>query len=412
MLTIESLTHLGMGRASDGRSLLPRVLPGEEVDVAQDGTVRIVTPSTDRVSPPCRHFKSCGGCAMQHATDDFVASWKQEIVQKALAAHGLSPEFRPVMTSPANSRRRAKLSGRRTKKGAMVGFHAKASDTLVAVPDCQLLTPTLVASFPALEELTTLACSRKGEIDLTVTDTPYGPDVLVETEKELTAQLQIEVASFANRYGLSRLTWNDEPVVTINPPVQEFGAVKVIPPSGVFLQATKEGETALLTAVEEITAGANKIVDLFAGCGTFTLPLAKRAEVHAIEGEKQMLTALDKGWREGHELRRVTTETRDLFRRPLEPDELRHYDAAIIDPPRAGAEAQIETLANSAINTIAMVSCNPVTFARDAKTLTDAGFALPRVQVVDQFRWSPHVEIVAQFVRKIAPNNNLLSRTR
>ncbi len=400
MLTIESLTHLGMGRASDGQSLLPRVLPGEEVDVAQDGTVRIVTPSVDRVAAPCRHFKSCGGCAMQHATDLFVADWKRDIVVKAVQARGLSPDFREIATSPANSRRRAKLSGRRTKKGAMVGFHTRGSDTLVQVPDCQLLTPALLASFPALEALTLLACSRKGEIDLTVTEAALGADVLIATDKELTPQLRVELAARANQHGLSRLVWNDEPVVTINPPTQDFGGTFVVPPPGAFLQATKHGQAALMSAVDEITTGAGRIIDLFAGCGTFTLPLACRAEVHAVEGEAAMLDALDRGWREGHELRRVTTETRDLFRRPLEPDELRHFEAAVIDPPRAGAEAQIDTLAASDIKTIAMVSCNPVTFARDAKTLVEAGFAMPWVQVVDQFRWSPHVEIVAPFTRK------------
>lgn len=399
MLTIESLTHLGMGRASDGRALLPRVLPGEEVDVAQDGTLRIITPSTARVAAPCRHFKSCGGCAMQHASDAFVADWKQDIVAKALSSRGLDPVFRPIVTSPARSRRRAKLSGRRTKKGAMIGFHAKASDTLVQVPECQLLSPALIASFPALEALTVLACSRKGEIDLTVTEAPLGADVLVGTEKELTPQLRVELAGLANQYGLSRLAWNDETVVMINPPAQDFGGTTVVPPPGAFLQATKHGEQTLLQAVLEITGKASRIVDLFAGSGTFTLPMAKQAEVHAVEGEKAMLDALDRGWREGHQLRRVTTEARDLFRRPLEADELRHFDAAVIDPPRAGAEAQIETLTQSDVKTIAMVSCNPVTFARDAQTLVDAGYALPWVQVVDQFRWSPHTEVVAAFTR-------------
>jgi 23S rRNA (uracil1939-C5)-methyltransferase len=400
MLTIESLTHLGLGRASDGRSLIPRVLPDEVIDVAQDGTMRIVTPSVDRVAAPCRHFKTCGGCAMQHASDDFVAAWKQDIVQRALAAHGLAPAFRAIATSPAKSRRRAKFAGRRTKKGAMVGFHGRASHVLVDVPDCQLVTPALLAAMPVLQEITVLAASRKGEVDLTVTETALGPDILIGTDKDLTSDLRVTLAALANAHGLSRLVWNDEPVVTINPPDQDFGGTKVAPPAGAFLQATKAGEAALLAAVQEITANAVRVIDLFAGCGTFTLPLAKRAEVHAVESEAAMLQALDRGWRAGHNLRRVTTQTRDLFRRPLEPDELASFGAAVIDPPRAGAEAQIATLAQSAIKTIAMVSCNPVTFARDAKTLVDAGFTMPWAQVVDQFRWSPHVEIVAAFVRK------------
>ncbi len=399
MLTIESLNHLGMGRASDGQSLLPRVLPGEEVAVAQDGTVRIVTPSPNRVAAPCRHFKSCGGCAMQHGADAFVAEWKMDIVRNALRARGLDADMRPIVTSPPQSRRRAKFSGRRTKKGAIVGFHAKASDMVVQVPDCQLITPALAQVLPTLEALTVIACSRKGEIDLTVTDAPPGADILVETDKQLTPQLQIELAAFAQANGLSRLAWNDETLVTINAPAQDFGDTAVTPPPGAFLQATKEGELALLAAVTEVTQHATRIADLFAGCGTFTLPLAKWAEVHAVEGAGDMLMALDRGWRVGHQLRKVTTETRDLFRRPLEPDEFAPFDAVVIDPPRAGAEAQIATLAQSAVSTVAMVSCNPATFARDGATLTAAGFDMNWVQVVDQFRWSPHVELVASFTR-------------
>ncbi len=400
MAMIEGLTHLGLGKVDDGRTLLPRVLPGEEVAVAQDGTVRIITPSPDRVAAPCRHFKTCGGCAMQHANDDFVASWKLEIVQKALTAQRISTTYRDVLTSPANSRRRAKIAGKRTKSGAMLGFHAKGTHTLIATPDCQLLTPGIMDAFPALEKLVVIAASRKAEIALTVTETAAGLDVFVDTETPLTPDLRQTLAQFSQENGIARLVWPDEPVVTMNPPEQVFGTTRVTPPAGAFLQATKHGEASLLGSVEEITAGANRIIDLFAGCGTFTLPLATRAEVHAVEGEADMIAALDRGWRAGHNLKRVTSEVRDLFRRPLEPDELRKFDAAVIDPPRAGAEAQIATLAASEINTIAMVSCNPVTFARDAVQLEKAGFTLNWVQVVDQFRWSPHVEVVGSFTRK------------
>lgn len=396
-MRIESLTHHGLGRAGD--DLIPRVLPGEEIEQTATGP-RIITPSPDRVSPPCRHFKSCGGCAMQHADDTFVAGWKLDIVAKALAGQGLDAPLKDMATSPAHSRRRAKFSGRRTKKGALVGFHARGSDTIVSVPDCILVTPALIACLPALEELTVIACSRKGEIDLTITETSAGPDIHVSTEKELAPQLRIALAALAQNHGLSRLVWNDEPVVSLNPATQDFGGTSVTPPPGAFLQATRHGEETLLNAVNDITRTANRIIDLFAGCGTFSLPLAKRAEIHAVEGAAAMLTALDHAWRNGQGLKRVTTETRDLFRRPLEPDELRGYDAAVIDPPRAGAAAQIATLAQSDIKTIAMVSCNPVTFARDAKTLTDAGFTMGWVQPVDQFRWSPHVEVVAPFTRK------------
>ena len=394
MPIIENLTHLGLGRTNDG-DLIPRTLPGEEVD--SEG--RIITPSVNRVAAPCRHFKTCGGCAMQHANDDFVADWKNTIVQRALSAHGLTPTFRPILTSPAQSRRRAKFSGKRTKKGAMVGFHGRGSDVLVQIPDCQLLTPALMAGIPALEELTVLAASRKAEIALTVTDSDAGLDVWVQTEQPLTPQLRIDLATFAQTHALARLSWMDEVIVTLNPPTQPFGAANVTPPAGAFLQATRDGEAALLAAVTEITVNSSRIIDLFAGCGTFALPLAKTAEVHAVEGEKPMLESLDQGWRMAKGLKLVTTEARDLFRRPLEPDELSKFDAAVIDPPRAGAEAQIATLAQSGIKRIAMVSCNPVTFARDAAHLAAHGYTIDWVQVVDQFRWSAHVEMVAQFAR-------------
>jgi 23S rRNA (uracil1939-C5)-methyltransferase len=399
MAMIEGLTHLGMGKVDDGRSLLPRVLPGEEVEVIQDGTVRIITPSTNRVAAPCRHFKSCGGCAMQHASDEFVRDWKTDIVRKAVKAQGLGPVFREIHTSPARSRRRAKFSAKRTKKGAMVGFHARASDVIVAVPDCQLVTPTMLAAMPALEALTTMAATRKGEIALTVTDTAVGPDILVDTDVALSPQLRADLAVFAQTHGIARLVWGDDPVVEMNPPVQQFGKARVVPPAGAFLQATMDGEAALVASVMDITKGAKQIVDLFSGCGTFALPLAEAAEVHAVEGEKPMLASLDKGWRLAQGLKRVTTETRDLFRRPLEEDELRRFDAAVIDPPRAGAEAQVAVLAKSKIKTIAMVSCNPVSFARDAATLVDGGYTFNWVQVVDQFRWSAHVEMVGSFTR-------------
>lgn len=398
MAQIKSLTHNALGRTEDG-VLVPRVLPGEEVDLLEDGTARILTPSADRVSPLCRHFKACGGCALQHASDRFVESWKSSVVEKALFAQGLNVIPEKVETSPANSRRRAKFSGKRTKKGAMVGFHARGSDTIVEIPDCKLLAPELLSLIPTLEALTVASASRKGEIDITVIQSDAGPDIFVDTDKELTEAIRIEMAEFARVHEIARLVWKDEPIVTMNAPEQRFGAARVVPPPGAFLQATKQGEAALQRFVIETVGGAPSVLDLFSGCGTFALPLAKTAEVHAVEGVKEMLAALDRGWREAKGLKLVTTETRDLFRRPLEPDELARFKAVVIDPPRAGAEAQIEALTRSEVPVIAMVSCNPLTFARDAKTLVDAGWVLERLIVVDQFRWSSHVEIAGAFKR-------------
>ncbi|SMX41280.1 class I SAM-dependent RNA methyltransferase [Octadecabacter ascidiaceicola] len=396
---VERLTQAGLGQLADG-TLLERVLPREEVEPQADGTARIVTPVADRVKSPCRHFKSCGGCAMQHASDEFVTDWKKTIVERAMTARDLPFPFRTLHTSPAQSRRRARFSGKRTKKGAMVGFHAKGSDALIEVPDCQLLLPSILAGFPALEALTVIAASRKSEINLTVTDTLGGLDVLVETERELTGQLRIELAGLAETQNLARLAWNDEVVVTRKSPDQAFGNALVAPPAGAFLQATREGENALVSAVLETVDGAKRVVDLFSGAGTFALSLAEHAEVRAVESSDEMLETLDRGWRHAKGLKTVSTETRDLFRRPLEPDELNRFDLAVLDPPRAGADAQIATLCASDLRAVTMVSCNPITFARDAAALVAAGFTLQLLDIVDQFRWSPHVELVGNFTRK------------
>jgi len=398
MTRVEHLTHQGMGRTAEGK-FVPRVLPGEEIELLDDGSARILTPSADRVAPPCRHYKSCGGCAMQHASDEFVAKWKVETVARALSAQGIEAEISGIETSPPASRRRAKLSGRRTKKGTLVGFHGRASDVVVEVPDCRLLSPALLATLPALHDLTALAASRKGEVGLTVTESLAGPDIQIETDKELTGELRIELAALAQKHRIARLVWQDEQVVMIEPPYQRFGKAQVVPPAGAFLQATAEGEAALLRAVKRAIGGASKVADLFSGCGTFALPLAETAEVHAVEGEKAMVAALDRGWRETQGLKRVTSEARDLFRRPLLRDELAKFDAIVIDPPRAGAEAQIAEIAASTVPLVAMVSCNPITFARDAKALISAGFRIESLVVVDQFRWSNHIEVAARLVR-------------
>lgn len=399
-ITIQRLGHKGDGIA-EGPILAPLTLPGETVtgEVA-DGRMaapRILTPSPDRVKAPCAHFRQCGGCALQHASDDFVAGWKRQVVETALAAQGLSTDFRPLHTSPPRSRRRATLAGRRTKKGALIGFHARRSDTIVPITECHVLNPDLMATLPALEEITRLGASRSATLALALTRSEAGIDCAVTGGKPLDEALRLALPRFLGRF--ARLTWDDETVFTEAPPVHRFGPATVIPPPGAFLQATPGGEAALLTAMQEATTGAQRMVDLFAGCGTFALPLATRAPVHAVEGARAMLAALDHGARHATGLKPVTTEARDLFRRPLMAEELARFDAAVIDPPRTGAAAQVQELAAAAIPRIGFVSCNPVTFARDAKTLSDAGYRLDWVQVIDQFRWSPHIELAAQFTR-------------
>ena len=397
---IKRLGHHGDGIA-EGPIYVPMTLPGETVSGTVDGTrlmnVRITHPSTQRVAAPCRHFKSCGGCQIQHASDTFVADWKIEVVRESLRAQGLDAEFRDIQTSPEKSRRRATLSLRRTKKGAMVGFHARASDVLVAIPDCQLLHPKLISAIPAIEALGVVGASRKAELSVVATLSDAGLDFAVSGGKPMDTPLFQALAQVMEQYGIARLCWDGEIVGIRNPPTQRFGNANVVPPPGAFMQATLEGEETLLAAVKEITKSANRILDLFSGCGTFTLPLAQNAEIHAVESDAEMLKAMDLGWRNASGLKTVTHEVRDLFRRPLMKDELKKFDAAVVDPPRAGAEAQIAELAASKIKQIAYVSCNPVTFARDAARLVEAGYRLNWIRVVDQFRWSSHVELVADF---------------
>ncbi len=404
-LTIERLGHLGdaIAQGQDGQIFVSAMLPGEEVegDLVGDRLVnaRILSPSATRVKPPCSHARTCGGCMMQHANDAFVANWKTGIVESALAGQGLTAPMRPILTSPPQSRRRATLTGRRTKGGAMVGFHARGSDVLVAIPNCQLLHPDLMAVMPGLEALVQIGGSRTQELALTVTRSGGGADVSVAGGKPLDGALRLDLARAVEAHGLARLTWDGETVALRSQPTQRMGRAVVTPPPGAFLQATEHGEAALLTAVQEALGPQKRIVDLFSGAGTFALPLAERAEVHAIENDAPMVAALEKAARQAEGLRRVTVEARDLFRRPLEPDEFKGVTGVVIDPPRAGAEAQIDRLAATRVPLIAMVSCNPVTFARDAKVLVQAGYSLDWVQPVDQFRWSSHVELVSRFSR-------------
>ncbi|MEZ5911106.1 MAG: class I SAM-dependent RNA methyltransferase [Paracoccaceae bacterium] len=402
-VTIDRLGHLGDGIAP-GPVYAFGALPGETVEGALEGdrlqNPKIVTPSPDRVRAPCRHAGRCGGCALQHASDAFVAGWKTDVVRQALDAQGLDVPVRPIVTSPAGSRRRAVLSGRRTKAGAMIGFHERASDQLVEIPDCRLLHPDILAAIPGLSALVVAGGSRKGELTLTVTRATGGPDVSVTCGKVADGPLAAELAGLAGAHGLARLSWNGEVVAQSVHPEQIFGSARVVPPPGAFLQATAEGEATLVAGVVEALGDARSVADLFSGCGTFALPLARNASVHAVEGDAAMLAALDAGWRRSTGLKAVTTETRDLFRRPLLADELARFDAVVIDPPRAGCEAQAQALAGSTVPVIAAVSCNPVSFARDARLLVAGGYRLKWVMPVDQFRWSTHVELVARFSRQ------------
>ncbi|ATI40786.1 RNA methyltransferase [Pacificitalea manganoxidans] len=356
-------------------------------------------PEDARQTPPCPHYGRCGGCSLQEAQEGWLAEWKTGQVRRALEAQGLEAEFLAPHISPPMSRRRAVFAGTRTKKGAIVGFHGRASHTLFPVPDCQVVRPALTAALPGLEALTRTVASRKGEVTITVSESAAGPDVALRGGKAPDGPMRIALAALAQEHGFARLSLDGEVLVTLAAPEQDFDGIAVVPPPGAFLQATRDGEAALRDGVARALTGAKRVADLFAGSGTFALPLARKTEVHAVEGSAAMVQALDRAWRHASGLRPVTTEARDLFRRPLTPEDLKKFDGVAIDPPRAGAEAQCAEIAASGVSRVGFVSCNPVTFARDAKQLIGAGFRIDWLRVVDQFRWSTHIELVAGLSR-------------
>lgn len=392
-MRIEALDLDGLGVA--GADRVPFSLPGEVWDPAR-GLVEAVA---DRVEPGCPQFGRCGGCGLQHASDRFVALWKRGVIERALAGQGIETPVESTLTSPPRSRRRAVLAGRRMKKSVVVGFHGWRSETLVGLDGCDVLRPAIVAARPALAALVRVGGTRSAELRLTVTDGPAGLDVDCTGGREADASLRMALAEIAEAADFARLSWSGELLALRRPPVQRMGRALVVPPAGGFLQATAEGEAALVAGVCAAVGSAGRVADLFCGCGTFALPLAERAEVLAIEGEAAAVAALDAGWRATVGLKRVVARARDLFRRPLMTSEFKGLEAVILDPPRAGAEAQCRELARAEVARVAMVSCNPVTFARDARLLIEGGFRLGRVQPVDQFRWSAHVELVAAFSR-------------
>ncbi|MDB4016611.1 class I SAM-dependent RNA methyltransferase [Amylibacter sp.] len=402
---VDRLGQLGDGiiDSPNGEIFVPFTLPGEHIEGnVKNGRInspRIIKPVSDRIKPACKHFKSCGGCSLQHASDTVISDWKIRKTQDALSQVNLHPEFRPIINSKAGSRRRATFAAKRTKKGALVGFHGRASDVIIEISECPISDPILLSGMPAFSQLAILGSSRKAILRISATVSENGLDVKIDNGKKLSATEISKFAQICNQFKILRLMWNDDVIAQSNPPTQKMGLANVIPPSGAFLQATKSGEAALIKTVLEIIGPSKRVVDLFAGCGTFALPISSKATVHALEGDVNMIAALDSGWRAAGGLHDIKSETRDLFRRPLMPDEFKKIDAIVIDPPRAGAVSQVVEIAKANVGRIAFVSCNPATFARDASILCNNGYNLDWVQVIDQFLWNPHIELVAQFTK-------------
>jgi 23S rRNA (uracil1939-C5)-methyltransferase len=402
-IRIERLGAQGDGVAGEGADavFVAGALPGETVSVRDDAgrlaLVGIDAASPDRIAPVCRHFGTCGGCAVQHLADAPYRAWKRRLVETALARAGLSCELAPLVDGHGAGRRRVTLHGRRRGVEALAGFMKPKSHELIAIEACPILKPELARAPVVAQAITQALRGSDKPLTILITAALGGLDVDVRGHGPAGDTLRLALTSLAERLDLARLSLHGDIVVERRQPLQRMGKALVLPPPGGFLQPTSEGEAALAALAVAATAGARRVADLFAGCGPFALRLAEGAEVLAVESEAKALAALDKAARATPGLRRVLTETRDMFRRPLLPGELKGFDAVVLDPPRAGAEAQCRELANSDVARIAYVSCDPQSFARDAAILTAGGHALERVTPVDQFRYSHHVELVGVF---------------
>ena len=395
---ILTLNSRAEGVTADG-TRVPRALPGEEIALGKENKFKIILPSKDRITPVCAHYKGCGGCSMQHATQSFIKDWKSNIIKSCLSARGLKTIIKPILTSKTNSRRRVTLHGMKTKKSVTVGFFKRNTHELISTPSCELVNPEILSAFSLFEEITLIGATRKSIIEISVTVSKEGLDLNILNGKKLDNQSIMKITGLCESFNIARITWNEDLLANFLNPTIVFQGIAITPPPNAFLQATEQGQEILITNAMLSVFDSDKVIDLFSGCGTFTLPAAKRSEVLAIDKTKSMLTAIDQAWRETTGLKKVTSRSQDLFKEPVGKEELNSFDAAIIDPPRVGAEAQSHELAKSHIKRISSVSCNPRTFSRDAKILVDSGFKLDWVQPIDQFLWSSHIELVAQFSR-------------
>jgi len=421
-VTIDRLGPLGDGiaRGARGPLYVSGALPGEEVRVVPgakrgDGVAakleEIITPSPDRVTPPCPHLEVCGGCRVQHMADDAYAAWKRGLVVAALERAGLDGGVvAPLVRTAPDGRRRAEFAAFRPRaKGAPTyfGFHARASNHIVDIADCRILRPELLALVPKLRDVMAGLVPPGARWDVHVTLADNGLDITVVAGHEPGPDASMDLAMFAEREDIARVSWrtphSTEPVAVRRAPVLEVSGIPVEPPAGVFLQASAEAEAVLAGLVRDGVAGS-RIADLYCGLGTFALPLAAGgAVVHGIDGAGDAVTAMARAAGKAGFGGQVTTDVRDLAKRPVPAAELKNFDTVVFDPPRAGAAAQAEALAKAPVSSgvprVVGVSCSPATFARDAATLTAGGYTLERVTPVDQFVWTGHVELVGVFVR-------------
>jgi len=405
-VTIERLGHSGDGIAVAGdgaRVFVPMTLAGETVEIEREGSqtrlVRILAASPERVPAACPNFGRCGICALEHMAAPAYLEWKREQVVAALAQRGITADVAPMVPIAPQSRRRAIFSAIRTAKGVVLGFHERGSETIVDIDTCVVLVPAIIANLPRLKQIAARVLPRFKPARVTVLAADNGLDVTFNgTGKPERKQLE-QLAEFAVDRGIGRLTVEGVEVFRNALPELPAGPARLLPVPGGFTQAAAAAETAMAEAVTAHIGSAGPVADLFAGIGTFTFRLAARAPVTAVEGEADLVAAIEAAARRANGIKRVTARRRDLFRNPLAPVELDQFGAVVFDPPAAGAKAQSEMLAKSKVPRIAAVSCNPATLARDARILLDGGYRLTRVIPVDQFLFSAEIEAVALFTR-------------
>jgi 23S rRNA (uracil1939-C5)-methyltransferase len=404
---IESLAIDNVGAQGDGVSAgpvyAPLTLPGETVRAEVRGdraeAVEILTASADRIAPSCGHFGDCGGCALQHWASAPYLRWKTEQIRLALARERIETEFAAPFAAAPGTRRRLALHARREAGRVALGFKARRSWRLVDIHECPVAAPALVAALPALRALAAPFLEHpKSAPTLHVTATLSGLDVDVTGVERrsgaLSADARMRAAQAAAAGDMARVTLAGEVVYQAREPIVRLGPAIVALPPGSFLQAVADAEAAMACVAVEAVAGATRIADLFCGVGAFSFRLASVGSVHALDVAAPAVKALLAASGTASGLKAITAEARNLSRRPFLAPEMRKIEAVVFDPPRAGAIEQAHEIARSAVATAVGVSCNPATFARDARVLVDAGFRLESVKPVDQFLWSPHVELV------------------
>jgi 23S rRNA (uracil1939-C5)-methyltransferase len=409
-LSIRRIGHRGDGVAEtpDGNAVfLPYTLPGETVTVeAVPGhpdrrlLLRVDGASHERIEPVCPHFGVCGGCAVQHWDIAQYRAWKRALVVEALAQAKLHAPVDALVDAHGEGRRRMVLHARRgTHDVLQVGYAAPRAHHIVPIDRCPILAPGLDRAIEIAWKLAEAVKPIRKPLDIHITATDTGLDVDLRGSGPLPATQQSSLARLAATLRLARLTRHGELIVQREAPSLMMERARVALPPGSFLQATAAGEAELARLVLAHTGGARKVADLFCGVGPFALRLAASARVTAIDSDAGAVAALQRAAQTTAGLKPVAASARDLFRRPLLVPELAEFDAVVFDPPRQGAEAQARLLAASRVPIVIAVSCNPATFARDARILVDGGYRLDTVTPVDQFRYSPHVELVARLTR-------------